>query len=470
MARATDVIVIGAGPGGYVAAIRLGQLGKKVLVVERERLGGVCLNVGCIPSKAVIHAAKTAKLVRGAHELGIRADFAGIDAKKLQAWKRGVVEGLTGGIAQLFKANKVDHVLGTARLTGPRTAEVRTREGATETVEFQHCILATGSRPVEIPGFKFDGKAVLDSTGALDLDEIPRRLVVIGGGFIGLEIGQAYAALGSEVAVVEMMDQLLPGQDAEIVRVVERHLKKQGVKVFTRAKAKGFDGKEVKVEVEGKEERLAADKVLVAVGRRPNTEDLGLHAAGVLAPERSGLLKVDRQMRTNVASIFAIGDIVPGPALAHKASKEGTVAAAAIAGDAGAAMDARAIPWAVFTDPEVATVGLTEEQAKAQGHTVKVGRFPFAASGRARSTNETDGFVKVVADAGTDVLLGVHIVGPEASNLIAEAALAIEMGATAKDLALTIHVHPTLPEAIMEAAEGVHGQMIHAANQARAPK
>ena len=462
--RQTDVLVIGAGPGGYVAAIRLGQLGKKVLCVEKERLGGVCLNVGCIPSKAVIHVAKEWRdLHTEGPEIGITVTGAKLDFGKTQAWKKGVTESLSNGIGQLFRANRVESLMGTATFTGPRTVRVATKEGPVD-IEFQQCIIATGSRPIQIPGFAFDGNKVVDSTGALDFAEVPKSLVVIGGGFIGLEIGQAYAALGSKVSVVEMMDQLLPGQDADLVRVVERRLKKDGLQAFTKAKAKGFDGKEVTIDVGGKEEKLAAEKVLVSVGRRPNTDQLDLAKAGVQVTEK-GMIVINQQAQTNVPHIYAIGDITPGPALAHKASKEGLVAAAHIAGDKGAALDYKALPWAVFTEPEIATVGLTEQQAKDKGYAVSVGRFPMAASGRAKSTNAMDGFVKVVADKKTDLILGVHIVGAEASNLIAEAALAIEMGATARDLALTIHTHPTFPEALMEAAEGVHNQMIHAANK-----
>lgn len=462
---ATEVLVIGAGPGGYVAAIRAAQLGKKVLCVEKEKLGGVCLNVGCIPSKALIHAAKTVRDLKGeAPEMGIEIGSLKIDFKKTQAWKRSITDGLTSGIGQLFKANKVESLFGTATFTGPKTAVVKTKDGDV-TVNFQNAIIATGSRPIQIPGFTFDQRVIVDSTGALDFEEIPKSLVVIGGGFIGLEIGQAYAALGSKVTVVEMLDQLLPGQDADLVRVVERRLKKDGVTTFTKAKAKGFDGKDVTIEVNGKDEKIPAEKVLVSVGRRPNTENLGLDKAGVKMSEK-GVIQVNAQGQTSAPHIYAIGDIVPGPALAHKASHEGIVAASHIAGDKGAANDQKALPWAVFTEPEIATVGLTEAQAREKGYDVVTSRFPIAALGRAKSTNAIDGFVKMVVDKKTDVVLGVHVVGAEASNIIGEAALAIEMGATAKDLALTIHVHPTFPEAIMEAAEGIHGKMIHAQNKA----
>ncbi|MHB8604937.1 MAG: dihydrolipoyl dehydrogenase [Thermoplasmatota archaeon] len=481
--REVDVLVVGAGIGGYPAAIRAAQLGKKVTIVEKDKLGGVCLNVGCIPSKALIHAASVVRTSREASAMGISVGDVKVDAKQLQVWKRGIVESLTSGVGQLLRANKVEQLFGTATFAGPDTVVIKAKDGGEQTLRFQSCVLATGSRPVEIPGFKFDGRSVIDSTGALDLDEIPKDLVVIGGGFIGLEIGSVFRTLGSNVAVVEMLDQLLPGQDPDLVRVVERHLKKDGVKIFTKAKAKGFAGGAaaggstaedragsvgggiVEVDVgDGKIEKLAASKVLVSVGRRPNTENLGLDKAGVTL-DAKGYVKVDEQLRTSNAKVFAIGDIVPGPALAHKASKEGTIVAAIIAGAEHERVDYRALPWAVFTEPEIATVGLTEDQAKAQGFTTKTGRFPFAASGRAKSTNAADGFVKLIVDAKTDVVLGCHIVGPEASNLIAEAALAIEMGATAEDIALTIHTHPTLPEALMEAAENVHGKSIHAANR-----
>lgn len=435
-----------------------------MLCVEKEKLGGVCLNVGCIPSKALIHAAKTVRDLKGeAPEMGIEIGGVKIDFKKTQAWKRTITDGLTSGIGQLFKANKVESIFGTATFTGPKTAVVKTKDGDV-TVNFQNAIIATGSRPIQIPGFTFDQRVIVDSTGALDFEAIPHSLVVIGGGFIGLEIGQAYAALGSKVTVVEMLDQLLPGQDADLVRVVERRLKKDGVTVFTKAKAKGYDGKDVTIEVNGKDEKIPAEKVLVSVGRRPNTENLGLDKAGVKMSEK-GVIQVNAQGQTSASHIYAIGDIVPGPALAHKASHEGIVAASHIAGDKGAANDQKAIAWAVFTEPEIATVGLTEAQAREKGYDVVSSRFPMAALGRAKSTNAIDGFVKMVVDKKTDVLLGVHVVGAEASNIIGEAALALEMGATAKDLALTIHVHPTFPEAIMEAAEGIHGKMIHAMNK-----
>lgn len=468
MTRETQVLIIGAGTGGYPAAIRAAQLGKQVLVVEKsESLGGVCLNVGCIPSKALIHAAETVKEIREAEAMGITVKDVAVDLKVLQDWKGGVVEALTKGVGQLFKANGVEVLQGTARFTGANQVEVDTGDG-TETVAFEDCIVATGSSPVEIPGFAFDHEGVIDSTDALALTEVPKDLVIIGGGFIGLEIGNVYSILGSKVTVVEMMDQILPGQDADLVRVIARSLQKRGVEILTGTRAKGVKkvkgGLHVTVQgADGKDLKLPATKVLVAVGRRPNTGGVAFEAAGVELNER-GFVKVDEQRRTTNPHVFATGDIVPGPMLAHRATKEGTVAAAVIAGKPET-YDVRAMPWAVFTDPEMATVGLSEEKARGEGYDVVTGRFPFTASGRARGTNATEGFVKIVADKETDLLLGVHIVGADASNLISEAALAIEMGAFVEDIGLTVHVHPTLGEAMMEAAEAVHKQAIHIVNR-----
>ncbi|MFO0985221.1 MAG: dihydrolipoyl dehydrogenase [Planctomycetota bacterium] len=464
MDKRADVAVVGAGPGGYVAAIRLAQLKKRVVVIDRAVLGGVCLNWGCIPSKALIHTASLVEEIRTGAEVGIHVDNLRVDMKQVQAWKQAIVNRLTGGVQQLLKHHRVDVVMGQAMLTGPNSIAVTTKEGKV-TVNADHILLATGARPINIPGFEVDGKRVLNSREALELDELPKHLVVIGGGIIGLEIGTFYRKLGSQVTVVELTPNLLPGTDPDLVKVVQRNLKKRGVAVHLEAKAEKLELRAQDIELtiapkSGERVRLACDRVLVAIGMRPNSENLGLDQAGVQTDAR-GFVKVDRQLRTSARSVFAIGDLIGAPLLAHKASKEGLVAAAVIAG-ANDSLDVRALPAAIFTDPEIATVGMSEAEAKQKGLAVKIGTFPFSASGRALTTGHSDGMVKLLADAATDQILGVGIVGPGASDLIAEASLAIEMGATSEDLALTVHAHPTLPEAVMEAAESVHGLAIHA--------
>ncbi len=460
-----DVAVIGAGPGGYVAAIRAGQLGLKTVCINDSELGGVCLNWGCIPSKAIISAAKDFKHAQHGQKKGLHFGKAEVKMPELVDFKDSVVKKLTGGIGGLFKANGVEHVQGRAVLTGKNTIKVDGKQ----TIEAKHIIVATGSHSIEIPGFKFDEKKVISSTGALELQEVPKKLVVIGGGVIGLELGCAYQNLGSEVTVIEMMDQLIPGVDKEVAKGLERSLKKRKMAIHLEARAKEakFSGKNGKVtftDKSGKDQTIDADVVLVSVGRRPNTKDIGLEKAGVKLDER-GFVPTNEQMQTNVPTIYAIGDITHGPMLAHKASKEGVVAAEVISGDKGAAADWVTIPGVIFTDPEVATAGLTEDQAKEAGHDVKVGKFNVAALGKALADDETEGFYKVIADGKTDRLLGVHVMGQHASDLIAEAVLAMEMGATVEDLALTVHPHPTMSEGIMEAAEALHGKAIHAVNR-----
>ncbi len=469
-----DAVVIGAGPGGYPAGIRLGQLKVKTCVVEREYMGGVCLNVGCIPSKAVIHAAKTFEKIGHADELGITVAKPTIDMKKLQAWKGGVVAKLTGGVKTLLKGNGAEIVMGKAKIgkAGPDGHRVIVEGSAgTTTLIAKNVIIATGSRPMEIPGFQIDQQRILDSTGALALEEVPARLIVIGGGYIGLELGMVYAKLGSKVTVVEALPSILATMDKECVAVVARKLRKMGVEVMTEAKAKSWEDKgdravltvELKDGQGSKTATIDADKILLSIGRRPNSEDLGLAEAGI-AVDKRGYITIDDHLRTNVPGIYAIGDVVGGMMLAHKATKEGEVVAEIIAGHK-AAFDVRTIPAVVFTDPEIATTGLTEDEAKAKGHTLKVGKFPFAALGRALSVNDTDGFVKVVADAKTEEILGVHIVGNGAADLISEAALAIEMGAVVQDLNLTIHPHPTLSEGVREAAAAAIGEAVHIINR-----
>ena len=459
-----DALVIGAGPGGYACAIRLAQLGVKTAVIEKATVGGVCLNVGCIPSKALINAAKTFEKTKHADVMGIVVESAHLDFAKTIAWKDGIVKKLTGGVAQLLKGNGAETIVGTATFKAPGEVEVQTASGPL-LVKAKHVVVATGSRPIEIPGFAFGGP-IMSSTEALALQEVPARLLVIGGGYIGLELGQAYAKLGAAVTVVEGTDQLLPGQDPELVAVVARKLKAKGVTVHLNAKAVGWekagDGAKVTVEINGKKEVLEADKVLVTVGRKPNGEGLGLEQLGVKV-ER-GFVPVDQQLKTAVPGIYAIGDVAGQPMLAHKASMEAEIVAEVIAGKK-AAWDAKAIPAVIFTDPEIATAGMTPAEAAAKGVKVLVGKFAFGASGRAMTTGDTDGFVKVLVDAETHQLLGVGIVGPQASDLIAEATLAIEMGAFTDDIGLTIHAHPTLPEAFMEAVKHAVGEAVHTMNQ-----
>jgi dihydrolipoamide dehydrogenase len=463
----TEALVIGAGPGGYVAGIRLGQLKKKAIVVERDKPGGICLNVGCIPSKALINASKYYdKIKNHGAEIGLYADNVRVDMAKMQSWKGEVVGKLTSGVRTLLKANGCDYRTGTAKLVSRNTVEVTDAAGAVTTIQADAIVIATGSRPIEIPGFKFDGQRIVDSTGALDFQTVPERFIVVGGGYIGIEIGTLYAKLGSKVTIVEALPTILAGNDPEIVQVVARKLKKLGVEVMTGAKAKSWteaSGRAaVTLDVGGRDVTLEADKVLVAVGRRPNSEGLGLEQVGVKIDK--GFVPVDKTLRTNVPGIYAIGDVAGQPMLAHKASKEAEVAAEVIAGHR-AEMDVRCIPAVIFSDPEVASAGISAEEATTRGRKVKVGKFPFVALGRAIANADTDGFVKVVIDADTKEVLGIHVVGNGASDVIAEAALAIEMGALAEDIALTIHAHPTLPEAIMEAAKASLGEAIHIQNR-----
>lgn len=466
MTKNFDVCVIGAGPGGYVAAIRSAQLGLKTVVIEREALGGVCLNVGCIPSKAMITAAHFLhRLEHQAPEMGF--EISGkpkVNMKKLVSWKQSVCDRMSGGVAQLLKGNQVEVISGEAEFKDEKTLKV-VGKNVDDLIQAKHFIIATGSRPIEIPGFAIDEKNVLSSTGALALDEVPKKLAVIGGGYIGLEISSYLAKLGSEVTVLEANPALLSGAaDPECVQVVARKLKKTGVQVHLKAKAKSYkaSGKslELTYELNGKTETLKADKILLTVGRKPNSDQLGLKKIGIKIDER-GFIATNAQRKTNLPNIYAIGDIAGQPMLAHKASHEGVMVAEIISGQ-NRAYDAKTVPAVIFVDPEIASAGWTEEEAKANGHKeLKIGKFPFAANGRAVSMMETEGFIKMIADAETHVLLGVHIVGPEASNLISEAALAIEMGARLEDLALTIHPHPTLGETMMEAAEATLGHAIH---------
>lgn len=461
-----DVVVIGSGPGGYVAAIRSAQLGLKTAVIEREKLGGVCLNVGCIPSKAMIAASHFLhRMQHDAPEMGlmIKGDVS-VDMKKLQTWKQSVCDKMSGGVSQLLKGNSVTIISGEASFVDAKTLQVKSKE-KTEKITAKNFIIATGSRPIEIPGFAFDEETVMSSTGALALSTLPKSVAVIGGGYIGLEIGSYMNQLGTEVHVFEAQDALLKGvAEPDVVQVVARRAKKDGVNVYLKTQAKSFAKKgkmvEVKVSTDGKEQTFTVEKILVTVGRKPNSDQMNLKGIGLQIDER-GFIKVNAQRKTNLPGIYAIGDICGQPMLAHKASHEGVMVAEIISGQ-NRAYDAKTVPAVIFTNPEIASAGWTEEECKANGHAqLKIGKFPFGANGKAVAMMETEGFVKIIADAKTDIVLGVHIVGPEASNLISEAALAIEMGARLQDIALTIHPHPTLGETMMEAAEAALGHAIH---------
>ncbi|WP_414043505.1 dihydrolipoyl dehydrogenase [Macrococcus sp. EM39E] len=457
----TDTIVIGAGPGGYVAAIRAAQLGQKVTIVEKGSLGGVCLNVGCIPSKALLSASHKYETAIHSEEFGIKAENVTVDFSKVQEFKGGVVKKLTGGVGALLKGNKVEIVEGEAYFVDQNNLKVMT-EKASQTYTFKHAIIATGSRPIEIPNFKFN-KRVIDSTGALALTEIPKSLVVVGGGYIGSELGTAYANFGTKVTILEGSKDILGGFEKQMTQVVKKGLKAKGVDIVTEAMAKSAEesetGVKVTYEVKGETQVIEADYCLVTVGRRPNTEEIGLESLGVKLTER-GLVEVNEESRSSVENIFAIGDIVAGPPLAHKASYEGKVAAEVISGEKSE-VDYLAIPAVCFTEPELATVGYTEAMAKEEGLEYKASKFPYAANGRALSIGETDGFLKLITLKEDGLLIGAQIAGSGASDMIAELGLAIETGMTAEDIALTIHAHPSLGEITMEAAEVAMGSPIH---------
>jgi len=463
-----EAIVIGGGPGGYVAAIRLGQLGVKTLCVEKEYMGGVCLNWGCIPSKALIAATNLVAKIQGASEMGITVGDLKIDVAKMQVWKEGIVKKLTGGVRALVLGNGAEIIDGSATFVSKDTLEITLEDGSKKRVRAtKGIIIASGAETIRIPGFEPDGDKVITAREAVSLQEAPATMAIIGGGVIGLELGMVYQKLGTKLMIVEMTNQLLPGVDQDLVKVVQKHLKKDGADIRLGTKAQGLEktasGVKLRIQKDAETEEIEVEKVLVAVGFKPRSAELGLEAAGVKTDAR-GHITHDLEMRTNVPTIFAVGDVSGAPYLAHKASKEGEIAAEVIAGHKSAA-DYRGMPAAIFTHPEIATVGLSEAAAKEQGIEVKIGKFPFAASGRAMAVRETDGFIKVIIDKKDHQLLGVGIVGPEAADLISEAALALEMCAYAEDVALTIHPHPTLGEGVMEAFKAALGEAVHIMNR-----
>ncbi len=456
-----EVLVLGAGPGGYTAAFRAADLGKQVVLVERyPMLGGVCLNVGCIPSKALLHVAKVLTEARDVAHAGIEFGAPKISLDKLRAWKTGVLTKLTKGLAALAKQRKVQVVQGTAQFASPNTLRVETPQGA-RTVSFEHCIIAAGSSVAKIPGFPYDDKRIFDSTGALKLPAIPKRLLVIGGGIIGLEMATVYDALGSKITVVELMDALIPGADKDIVRPLAKRIEQRYEKILLKTGVSKIvpekDGLRVHYEGENAPKAEVFDFILMAVGRRPNGKDVNAQAAGVNVTER-GFIPVDRQLRTNVPHIYAIGDICGEPMLAHKATHEGKTAAEVIAGHKSF-FDARAIPSVAYTDPEIAWMGETETQLQARGAEYEKASFPWAASGRALSMDRDEGMTKLLFDKKTRRLVGAGIVGVNAGELIAETVLALEMGADAADIGLTVHPHPTLSETVFFAAEIAEGSI-----------
>ena len=461
-----DLIVIGIGPGGYVAAIRAAQLGMKVAVVEKRATpGGTCLNVGCIPSKALLHASELyAEAANGFAGMGIKVK-PNLDLAAMQAFKDSGVKGNVDGVAFLLKKNKIDSVHGQGRIAGPGKVEVTSADGKTQMLEAKSILIATGSEVASIPGIAIDEKRIVSSTGALSLPQVPQRLVVIGAGYIGLELGSVWHRLGAQVTVVEMLPRIAPGLDGEVAKAFQRILEKQGIAFKLGMKVLGVEtkGKACKVTLEpaagGKKETLDCELVLVCVGRLPNTQGLGLAELGVKT-DNCGRILVDPRYATNVAGIYAIGDVIPGPMLAHKAEEEGVAVAEILAGQAGH-VNYDVIPSVIYTAPEVASVGKTEEELKDAGIAYKVGKFPFTANGRAKVNRTTEGFVKVLADAATDRVLGVHILGADAGTMIAEAAVLMEFGGSAEDLARTCHAHPTLNEAVKEAALAADKRAIH---------
>jgi dihydrolipoamide dehydrogenase len=463
-----DLIVIGSGPGGYVCAIRAAQLGMKTAVVEKDAtFGGTCLNVGCIPSKAMLHASELYEEAGHTFDkMGIKIGTPSVDLPTLHKYRLQNVESNVKGVDFLFKKNKIETFRGVGRIVASGKVEVKSDDGNAQTLDTKNIVIASGSDVARLPGIEIDEKRIVSSTGALELPRVPQKLIVVGAGIIGMEIGSVWRRLGAEVTVVEFLDHILPGIDSEVARQFQRIQQKQGItfKLSSKVTAVDTSGKILKVRIEpavggGSAETKEADIVLVAIGRVPYSEGLGLDAIGVKRDSR-GRVVVDPHYRTNVAGIYAIGDVIAGPMLAHKAEEEGVAAAEILAGQAGH-VNYEAIPNVVYTFPEIASVGKTEEELKAAGIAYNAGKFPFTANARARANLATEGFVKILADAKTDRVLGVHILGPDAETMIAEAAIAMEFGASSEDIARTCHAHPTLSEAMKEAALAVAKRAIN---------
>jgi len=456
-----DLIIIGAGVGGYVAAIRAAQLGMSVLCIEkRKTLGGTCLNVGCIPSKALLYSSqKYAETENSLEVYGIKVGKVSLDLDKMMERKNKVVEQLTGGVDYLFKKNKIMRIVGEARLLSGQEVAV-----GEDIWQGRYILIATGSESASLPGITIDEKRIVSSTGALNLTKVPQNMIVVGGGYIGLEMGSVWNRLGSKVTVIEFMDRLVPQMDYELGTALQKSLGKQGLEFKLSSKVRKITEKKDKLAVEvedvsGEDDVLEADVVLVATGRKPFTQGLGLEKIGVALDEK-GFISVNERYETSISGVYAVGDVIPGPMLAHKAEEEGIAVAENMVGQAGH-VNYGVIPAVIYTHPEVASVGKTEEELKAAEHAYKVGKFPFLANSRAKTMGDTEGFVKVLSDSLTDVVLGVHIIGPEAGTLIAEAALAMEFSASSEDIARTCHAHPTLNEAVKEAAMAVEGRAIH---------
>ena len=465
MSQKFDSVVIGGGPGGYVCAIRLAQLGKKTACIEsRGSLGGTCLNVGCIPSKNLLNLSENYHKAKNFEKIGIEIGSLKLNLPKMMKNKEKAVTVLTKGIEFLFKKNKVTYFKGTGSIAGKNQISIKSSDIKNETIEAKNIIIATGSDPVSLPGVEFDEEKIVSSTGALSLKEVPKKLVVVGGGYIGLEMGSVWSRLGSEVQVVEFLDHITPGMDKEISNEFQKLLKKQGINFNLKTKVETISKNNTGVTInttddQGNKKKFECDIALISVGRKPNTNNLNLDKVGV-EKDKKGRIKVNKNFQTNIKNIYAIGDVIEGPMLAHKAEEEGVAVAEILAGQAGH-VNYDVIPGVIYTSPEVATVGKTEEQLKEQNKSYKVGKFPFLANSRAKVNNETDGFVKILADSKTDKVLGVHIIGPHCGEMIAEMALAMEFGASSEDIARTCHAHPTHTEAIKEAALAVDKRPIH---------